>query len=125
MSEKRLAGVPHMQCTIGRIGLATLGVLLAAALATPRAAAHPGAGIVAASGCSAVLKVSPTGAVDVVVRSSDAWAPTGLAVSGDDLYVLEFRHIAVERAQDWLPRVRKVAHDGTVTLVTTVDAPSR
>lgn len=76
---------------------------------------------VAASGCSAVLKITPTGAVSVVLRASDAWSPTGVAMAGNDLYVLEFRYIKVKRAEEWLPRVRKVSQDGTVTVVATVN----
>jgi len=76
---------------------------------------------VAASGCSAVLKITPAGAISVVLQSSDAWSPTGVDVAGDGLYVLEFRHIEVERAKDWLPRVRKLSRDGTVTVVATVN----
>jgi hypothetical protein len=76
---------------------------------------------VAASGCSAVLKITPAGAVSVMLRASDAWSPTGVAVAGNDLYVLEFRYIEVKRAEEWLPRVRKVSRDGTVTMVATVN----
>jgi len=72
---------------------------------------------VAASGCSAVLRITPTGAVSVVLRSFDSWSPTGVAVAEDDLYLLEYRYIEVERAQDWLPRVRKVSRDGAVTTI--------
>jgi sugar lactone lactonase YvrE len=75
---------------------------------------------VAASACSAVLKIAPGGTVSVVLRASDAWTPTGVAVSGDDLYVLEYRYIEAERREDWLPRVRKVSKDGAVSVVATV-----
>jgi hypothetical protein len=80
---------------------------------------------VAASGCSAVLKITPAGAVSVVLRASDAWSPTGIVVVRDDLYVLEFRHIETERAQEWLPRVRKLSRDGRVTILATVTEPPR
>ena len=76
---------------------------------------------VAASGCSSVLKITPEGAVSVVLWASDAWSPTGVALAGNDLYVLEFRYIAVEQAREWLPRVREVSRDGSVTVVATVD----
>lgn len=72
---------------------------------------------VAASGCSAVLRITPAGAVSVALRSSESWSPTGVALAGDDLYVLEYHYIEVERAQDWLPRVRKLSGDGAVTTV--------
>src|SRR5262249_22734448 len=34
---------------------------------------------VAASSCSAVLKIAPNGSVSVALRASDAWTPTGVA----------------------------------------------
>ncbi len=76
---------------------------------------------VAASACSALLKIAPGGSVSVVLRGTDAWSPTGVAVSGDDVYVLEYRHIKADRREDWLPRVRKVSRDGQATVVATVD----
>ncbi len=76
---------------------------------------------VAASACSALLKITPEGSVSVVLRGLDAWSPMGVAVSGDDLYVLEYRYIESERREDWLPRVRKVSREGKVTVLATVD----
>lgn len=76
---------------------------------------------VAASGCSAVGKITPAGTVSVALRSSETWSPTGVVVAGDDLYVLEFRHVEVERSKDWLPRVRKVSRDGAVTTIARVN----
>lgn len=75
---------------------------------------------VAASGCSAVLKIAPDGAVSVALRATDEWSPAGVDVVGDDLYVLEHRYVETQRAADWLPRVRKLAPDGTVTVIATV-----
>jgi len=76
---------------------------------------------VAASACSALLKITPEGSVSVVLRGLDAWSPMGVAVSGDDLYVLEYRYIESERREDWLPRVRKLSRDGKVTVFATGD----
>jgi hypothetical protein len=76
---------------------------------------------VAASACSALLKVTQGGSVSVVLRASDAWSPTGVVVSGEDLYVLEYLHVKAERREDWRPRVRKVSREGKVTVVATVD----
>jgi hypothetical protein len=76
---------------------------------------------VAASGCSAVLKVAPDGPVSVVLRAWDAWTPTGVTIAGDDLYVLEYRYIESERREDWLPRVRKLSRDGKVSIVAVVE----
>src|SRR5262249_38836406 len=76
---------------------------------------------VAASGCSAVLKIAPGGSISVVLRASDAWTPTGVAVSGNALSGLEYRSIESGRREDWLPRVRKVSRDGKVSLVAAVE----
>lgn len=82
---------------------------------------HDGTVYVAASACGAVLKITPGGSVSVVLRASDAWSPTGVAISGDDLYVLEYRFIEARRREDWLPRVRKVSREGAVTVIAKVD----
>jgi len=76
---------------------------------------------VAASACGAVLKVAPAGSVSVVLRASDAWTPTGVAISGDDLYVLEYRYVESKRREDWLPRVRRVNRDGKVSIIAAVE----
>ncbi len=83
--------------------------------------AADGAVYVAASSCSAVLKIAPAGDISVVLRATDAWSPTGVVLSGDDLYVLEYLHIAATRREAWLPRVRKVSADGTVSLVCSIE----
>jgi hypothetical protein len=76
---------------------------------------------VAASACSALLKITPAGSVSVVLRASDAWSPMGVAVSGDDLYVLEYRYIDTDRRENWIPRVRKVSGGDKVTVIATVE----
>jgi sugar lactone lactonase YvrE len=75
---------------------------------------------VAAMACQAVIRISPTGNIDVALKAEAPWTPTGIAVKGDEVFVLEFLFGEVERAQDWLPRVRKLAPDGTVKLLATV-----
>jgi hypothetical protein len=76
---------------------------------------------VTASACCALLRISPGGSVSVVLRGSDAWSPMGVAISGGDLYVLEYRYIEADRREDWLPRVRKVSRDGRVAVIATVE----
>jgi hypothetical protein len=75
---------------------------------------------VAASGCKALLKITPAGDVSVVLRADDAWTPTAVAISGDCLYVLEYWFVKSERRKDWIPRVRKLSRDGTVSVIATV-----
>lgn len=41
-------------------------------------------------GGACVVRVTPGGSVARVLKSKDGWAPSGVALSGADLYVLEF-----------------------------------
>lgn len=75
---------------------------------------------VAATGCATVLKVSPAGAVTVLPQVSNQWAPTGIALSGNDLYILEFRNPQSDDRREMVPRVRRIAHDGTTSVLATV-----
>ncbi|MDZ4861198.1 MAG: hypothetical protein SGI88_19675 [Candidatus Hydrogenedentes bacterium] len=84
--------------------------------------AEDGSIYVAASACSALVKISPTGKVSVALRSTDAWSPTGVAIAGKDIYVLESLYVKSDQAKDWLPRIRKIAADGQVTVLATVPA---
>lgn len=59
---------------------------------------HPGSGIF----------VDRQGAITTVLRAASPWSPTGVAVSGDSIYVLEFLHTASGNRRDWIPRVRKI-----------------
>jgi len=74
----------------------------------------------AATGCRAVVKISPDGKVSIVMRAEAPWSPTGVAVHGDDVYVLEYEHPNSPQKVDWVPRVRKLAGDGKVTTLATL-----
>lgn len=81
----------------------------------------PGGNVfVAASGCGAVLKITPRGVVSVVLRTTTPWSPTDVAVSPAGLYVLEYLHTASDNRREWLPRVRKVAPNGAVTTIAAI-----
>jgi hypothetical protein len=69
----------------------------------------------AATGCRSVVKVSPDGQMSVVLRAERPWSPTGVAVNADEVYVLEYQHPNSPRREEWVPRVRKIAWDGSVT----------
>ena len=81
-----------------------------------------GAVLVAATACSALLRVTPRGTVAVVLRSPAPWAPTGVALGGGDAYVLEYLHTASDDRREWLPRVKKVSATGAVSLMAEVTA---
>lgn len=72
---------------------------------------------VAASGCGSVLKISPDGLVTTILKTSNPWSPTAVAVFGTDLYVQEYLHTSGDDRKEWLPRVRKLSADGRVVTV--------
>jgi sugar lactone lactonase YvrE len=76
---------------------------------------------VAATACQAVLKIAPDKAVTILSRTTGAWAPTGVATFGSDVYVLEYLHTAGERRREWIPRVRKIAANGGDSIIATVE----
>ena len=75
---------------------------------------------VAETGCGRVLKVTPAGRVAILPQVKGPWAPTGVALFGDDLYVLEFQHAESDDRREMLPRVRKIASDGKTAIIATV-----
>jgi sugar lactone lactonase YvrE len=75
---------------------------------------------VAATVCGSVLRVSPAGRVSVMPQVANPWPATGVALSGNDLYVLEFQNAESDDRRAMLPRVRKIAADGSTTVVATV-----
>jgi hypothetical protein len=73
----------------------------------------------AAAGCRAVVKITANGQATVIAKAERPWSPTGVAVSGDEVYMLEYSHQESSRNEEWVPRVRKLARDGkAMTLVT-------
>jgi hypothetical protein len=53
-----------------------------------------------------VVRVTPSGRVTSVLDQSGPWSPTGVALSGDDLYVLEFGTIPVPAISVRVRRLR-------------------
>ena len=79
---------------------------------------------VAATGCRCVIKITPEGKVNTVLKAERPWAPCGVALHGEALYALEHINANSEAHEDWPPRVRRVANDGKVTTLVTF-APER
>lgn len=75
---------------------------------------------VAATGCGSVLKVTPAGRVTSLPQAPNPWSATGVAVFGNDVYVLEFQNAESDDRREMLPRVRKIAADGTTGVIATV-----
>ena len=69
---------------------------------------------VAGNGSRAVYAVTKEGKVRTVLKADAPWSPTGVAVRGGAVYVLEYDHTPA-KDREWEPRVRKVGRDGTVT----------
>jgi hypothetical protein len=74
----------------------------------------------AATGCHCVVRLTPGGKVETVLKAERPWSPTGVAVFGEDVYVLECTNANAGPKSGWLPRVRKLARDGKVTILATV-----
>ena len=74
---------------------------------------------VAATGCRCVLKITTDGRVATHLKAERPWSPCGVALHGEDLYVLEHLNANSEAHEDWPPRVRKMTRDGKVTTVVT------
>jgi hypothetical protein len=82
-----------------------------------------GTAYVAASGCGALLKITPRGEISTVLRTNSPWSPTAVAVSRSGVYVLEYLHTTVEDRRAWVPRVRKISPDGSQKILATVARP--
>jgi hypothetical protein len=78
----------------------------------------------AATGCRCVVKITPGGKVETVLKSERPWSPTGVAVHGADVYVLEYTN-ANGKPAEWRPRVRKLGRNGAVTTLATIAREAR
>ncbi len=74
----------------------------------------------AASGCRGVVKITAAGKVETVLKAERPWSPTGVAVQGENVYVLEYTNANGHFTEGWLPRVRKLGRDGKVTTLATI-----
>ena len=79
-----------------------------------------GAIYVAATGCSAVVRIARDGRVTIPLRLTGTWAPTGVFIYANEVYVLEFEHADTDDRREMLPRVRKIGRDGTSNIIATV-----
>ena len=79
-----------------------------------------GSVVVAAAGCGAVVRIAVRGEINPLLRTASPWSPTAVAVSRSGVYVLEYLHTAEESRRAWVPRVRRIAPDGTVTTIAAV-----
>ena len=75
----------------------------------------------AATSCHRLLKITPDGKTESVLKAERPWSPTGVAEQDGDVYVLEYTHANGGRDEGWLPRVRKLGRDGKVTILAAID----
>ena len=73
------------------------------------------------TGDARLLRMASDNTIGTVLQTQSPWSPTAVALYRGDLYVLEFLHTTRDVRRDWLPRVRKIASDGTSHLVVTID----
>jgi hypothetical protein len=74
----------------------------------------------AATSCHRLLKIAPDGKVESVMTAERPWSPTGMAVHGGAVYVLEYTNANGGPNEGWLPRVRRLGRDGSVTTLATI-----
>jgi hypothetical protein len=76
----------------------------------------------AANGCHCVVKITSAGKVETLLKAERPWSPTGMAVFGEDVYVLEYTNSLKGwyEGEGWQPRVRKLGRDGKVTTLAMV-----
>jgi sugar lactone lactonase YvrE len=74
----------------------------------------------AACGCRCVMKITVDGRTETVSKAERPWSPTGVAVQGGDVYILEYTNANGAPGEGWLPRVRKLGRDGRVTVLVTI-----
>ena len=72
----------------------------------------------AVTGCRRVVKITPEGKLETVLKAEPSWSPTGVAVRGKNVFVLEYSDI--DKPKGWVPRVRKLDQDGKVTMLATM-----
>jgi hypothetical protein len=75
---------------------------------------------IAVTGNRCVMKLTRNGDARVILNSQKPWTPTGVAEHNGNLYVLEYDDETPTEGRNWPPRVRKVAHDGTVTTIASI-----
>jgi hypothetical protein len=77
--------------------------------------AEDGTYYAAVNGCRCVVKITPNGKVHTALKAEKPWSPTGVAVQGKDVFVLEYTN--PDKDRDWVPRVRKLSPDGKVEVL--------
>jgi hypothetical protein len=72
-----------------------------------------------------VVQITAGGKVQSILTAERPWSPTGIAVRGDAIYVLEYPNQMDEKREEWVPRVREVGRDGKATTLVTFPKKDR
>jgi streptogramin lyase len=78
---------------------------------------------VAATGSRCVLKINPQGKLTTLLQVDSPWAPTGVAVSNGEIFILEWHDVSAENSEvrtAYLPRIRKTGRDGKVKTLASI-----
>src|SRR5262249_23526810 len=75
---------------------------------------------VAATGGARLLKISARGTVTGICQVEGDWSATGVAISGITVYVLEFIGAGSDDRPSMIPRIRRIAADGSSRVIATV-----
>jgi hypothetical protein len=86
------------------------------------AVASDGAVYAAATSCHCIIKITPDGKVETVLKAARPWSPTGVAIHGRHVYVLEYTNANGPATEGWRPRVRVLGPDGAVKTLVTIAA---
>jgi hypothetical protein len=74
----------------------------------------------AATSCHRIIKITPEGQVETVLKAERPWSPTGVAIHDSEVYVLEYTNANGPATEGWRPRVRKLGRDGKITTLATI-----
>jgi sugar lactone lactonase YvrE len=78
---------------------------------------------VAATGSRSVLKITPQGRVETILRVPSPWTPTSIAIYKGEVYILEWHDVEesqLEVRTAYIPRIRKIGLDGKVITLAVV-----
>lgn len=78
-----------------------------------------GNAFVADYGNQRVLKIAPNGQIATLLKAEESWFPTGVALKGSELYILEIGQTTSHKSLG--TRVRKLSPDGKVSTLATID----
>jgi hypothetical protein len=72
------------------------------------------------NGYRTVVSIPLKGAVKTILRVERPWSPTGVALSGSTIYVLEYLRTSGDNRNEWVPRVRRITRDNKISTVVTI-----